>query len=266
MKALPSNEKFYQEFKDTAFSMFLIQAQEFSKDEIVKYAADRGLHFPIPQRLDCNFVGYDQNGRVTLPYAYVISPEGKVVFQGKTGYEAEVRKQIARIKYPKLKRLEVAVPVVPAATAFEKGEYAAARELAQKFRTNADPESQGEAIADADEVMFAVDAHLSRMREKIDAAREARRYHDAIRWLEELQGKQYKGLPGCDTKAEVTELHKDKAVKAELKAWDGLAKTIEQNAKAKDNTERRKNLEKFAEKHEGTAAAEEALLLREAIK
>ena len=264
MKALPSNEEFYQEFKDTAFSMFLIQAQEFTKDEIVKYAADRGLNFPIPQRLDCNFVGYDQNGRVTLPYAYVISPEGKVVFQGKTGYEAEVRKQIARIKYPKLKRLDVAAPVVAAATAFEKGEYVQAREQALKAR-EANPESS-EAVADADEVVFAVDAHLSRMREKIDAAKEARRYHDAIRWLEELQGKPYKGLPGCDTKAEVTELKADKAVKAELKAWDALAKTLEENKKAKDNQTQKTALGKFAKKHEGTAAADEAIKLAEALE
>ena len=57
---------------------------------------------------------------------------------------------------------------------------------------------------------------------------------------------------------ELKSLKQDKEVKSELKAWDQLAKTLEANKKAKDDADRRKNLEKFIKKYEGTAAAEDA--------
>jgi hypothetical protein len=257
VKALPSNEAFWKEMEPKGLHMFLVHAQKEDKEWMENYAKGKGLTFPIVMQAESSFEEYDGGERIHLPYAFVIGPDGKVAWQGEKGYEAQVRAQMDRIKYPKLRRMEVAPEVVAAATAFEAGGYADARAAALKAK-----EAEGaseEAVADADFVMQKVDEHVAAMRTRIDEAKETRRYHEAITWLEELAGKPYKGLPGTEGAAdEAKALKADKDVKAELKAWEQLAKTIEANEKAKDDAERRKNLEKFIKKYEGTAAAEEA--------
>ncbi|MBK8206826.1 MAG: redoxin domain-containing protein [Planctomycetes bacterium] len=257
MKALPSNQALWNEFKDRGLHMFLINCQDSTKEEMEKYALARGLTMPIAIHLECDFIKYDGGQRLHLPYSYVIGPDGKVAWQGGgDGYVAEVRKQLARIKYVKLRRMEIAPELVPAATQFEAGEYAAARAAALKIKEAAPNDA---AVADAEYVVTAVDDHVMKLRLKIDELKAGRRYHEAIPMLEALAGKAYKGLPlGDEAGEELKELKKDKQVKEELKAWDQLAKTHEANKKAKSDEERRTNLEKFIKKYEGTAAAEEA--------
>ena len=236
--------------------MFLLHAQNEDKEWMEDYAKKKRLTMPIPMKLECDFAGYDKNERIKLPYAYVISPEGKVVWQGRDGYEAQVRAQVARIKYPKLRRLEVAPEVAEAATAFEEGQYASAREEALKAKeTHGDTEG---AVADADYVLTKLSEHLGEIREKIDLAKEAKRYHHAVALLEELSGKPYKGMEVYDeAKEELKVLKKDKEIKAELKAWEQYDKAIEAIKDANEE-DRRKALEKFIKKYEGTAAASEA--------
>jgi hypothetical protein len=205
-------------------------------------------------------MNFDGGERIHLPYAFVIGPDGKVAWQGEKGYEAQVRAQLARIKYPKLRRMDVAPEVAAAATAFEADKIAEAQAAAIKARDAAAEES--DARADAEYVLEKIETHLADLRAKIDELKAARRYHEALPLLEQLSGANYKGLPQCEEAAtELKALKADKAVKEELKAWEQLAKTLEANTKAKSDEDRRKNLEKFIKKYEGTAAAEEAAAL-----
>lgn len=256
MKALPSNQRLHEELAPKGLCMFLIHAQKEDKEWMEDYAKKKGLTFPIPMQSDCNFLNYDKGERISLPYAYVISPEGEVVWQGRDGYEAQVRAQIARIKYPKLRKLEVAPEVVEAATAFEAGEYADCRESALKVKAEvADNEAT---VADADYVLAKLEEHLLAMRARIELAKEEKRYHHAVAMLEELSGKAYKGMEVCDqADEELKALKKDKEVKAEIKAWEQYEKTLAAIEKS-DEAEKRKALEKFVKKYEGTAAAKEA--------
>lgn len=257
MKALPSNEALWKELAPQGLHMFLVHAQKEDKDWMTDYAQKRGLTFPIAMQSECDFAEYDGGKRIHLPYSFVIGPDGKVAWQGEYGYEAQVRTQLARIKYRKLRRMEVAAEVAVAATAFEAGKYADARAAATKARDAAAEESA--ARNDADYVLEKIDLHIREMRVKIDDAKLARRYQEAMPLIEQLAGSAYKGMPEGEAAAtELKELKADKAVKEELKAWEQLARTLEANQKAKTEADRRKNLEKFVKKYEGSAAAEEA--------
>jgi len=257
VKALPSNEALWKELSPKGVHMFFVHAQKEDKEWMTDYAQKRGLSFPIPMQSDSTFTEYDGGGRIALPYAFVIGPDGKVAWQGREGYEAQVRSQLARIKYPKLRRMDVAPEVVAAATAFEAGKYAEAKAAAEKLVAASAEESA--ARTDAQLVLDALKDHLWQMRVKIDDLKTARRYLEAIPLIEQLAGPAYKGLPECDEAVlELKALKADKAVKDELKAWEQWAKTLEANEKVEKEADKRKNIEKFIKKYEGTAAAEEA--------
>jgi hypothetical protein len=255
VKALPSVQGLWEKNKDNGLHIFLVESQGGAEDDLKQYAADRGLTFPIAIRNSCDFGGY--KGGNGLPYAFVVGPDGKVVWQGRDGYAAVIAKELERIKYPGLGKLEVAPELVKSAIKFGSGDYSGAKEEALKVK---EKEADNEvAVADADFIIKRVDSRVSQLRTRIDDAKSKRRYHEAIAMLEELSGKAYKGMEEADrADDELKELKKDKDVKNELKAWSALEKTLAANEKAKSNADKKKNLEKFAEKNEGTAAAEEA--------
>jgi hypothetical protein len=259
VKALPSNQAFYEKHKDKGLHFFLVERQGGTLEDITKYAKDRGLTIPIPVG-GSDFSNYRGGGG--LPYAFVVGPDGKVVWQGSKGYEAVVLKELERIKYPGLGKLEVAAECTKAAEKFAGGDFAGARDEATKVKEkNADNEA---AVADAEYIIKRVDDKVAGLRSKIDDAKSKRRYHDALRFLEELGGKGYKGIEAADSvKDEIKDIKKEH--KDELKAWDQLEKVIESNEKLKSDADKKKNLIKFYEKNEGTAAAEEAKSLAGAI-
>lgn len=260
MKALPSNQAMWEAHKDRGLHMFLIDCQGTSLEDSQKYAAQRGLTMPIAIHLECDFIKWDDAQRLSLPYSYVVGPDGKVVWQGRgDGYAAQVREQLARLKYPSLRRMDIAPELVTAATQFEAGEYAAARASAEKVKAAAPSEA---AVADADHVIAAVDDHVLKLRLRIDELKSDRRYHEAFPLLEKLAGKAYKGLEyGDSAAAELKELRKDKQVQKEIKAWEQWRLTQEANKKLKTAEERNAATQKFIKKYEGTAAADEAQAL-----
>ena len=250
----------WEKNKDRGLHVFLVESQGGTLEDITKYAKDRNLTLPIPLRNGSDFNGY--KGGNGLPYAFVVGPDGKVVWQGRSGYEAVIEEQLERIKYPGLGKLEVAPECTKAAESFGSGDFADARDEALKVKEKeADNEA---AVADADYIISRVDAKVDGLRAKIDEAKSKRRYHDALRYLEELAGKSFKGLEAADTaKDEAKELKKEH--KDELKAWDQFEKTLAVNEKARSDGDKKKNLIKFYEKYEGTAAAEEAKAMADGL-
>ncbi len=258
MKALPSINALYNEHKGKGLHVFIVYAQSHDRAETEKFLAARGIEVPCPHG-DANFNGY-RNGWSGLPYAFVIGPDGKVAWEGRKGYEAVISKELARIKYPGLGKLEVVKEAEKAATKFGTGDFAGAREDALKLK---EKEADKEAVvADADWIIARVDAKAASLRKKADDTKAAKRYHETVAALTELSGKGFKGMEVAEAAAtELKELKKDKEVSKELKAWDGLAKTLEENKKAKDNQSKKTALNNFAKKNEGTAAADEAIKL-----
>jgi hypothetical protein len=243
--------------------IFLVESQGGTLEDITQYAKDRGLTFPMPIRNGSSFENYQ--GGNGLPYAFVIGPDNKVVWQGRSGYEAVIDAQLKRIKYPGLGKLDVVKDLEKSATLFGTGEFAKAAEEAAKVKEKKGDDAA--VAADADYIIARVDARAATLRAKIDAAKGAKRYHEAVKHLEVLSGKGFKGMAAAtEAEAELKELKADKEVKEELKAWDALAKVVEANEKEKNAGVRKKNLESFAKKNEGTAAAEEAAKLAGEIK
>ncbi|MHC4840182.1 MAG: hypothetical protein ACYTDT_04365 [Planctomycetota bacterium] len=265
MKALPSNQKLWSQFKDRGLSFFLVEVQENTFEQIEELAKKYKVDIPMPLRFESDFTGFvpEENG-TKLPYAYVISPEGKVVWQGKDGYEAQVRKQLDRLTYKTLRRIAVDPAVAAAAQQYEDGQFAKAHKSASKAADKA--EEGSEAATDAAFVLAKIDSQLDSMQQKVDSAIEAKRYHDALKTLEVLAGKAYKGLEESGAAAkQLKELKKDKQVKAELKAWAAFDKVLAANKNAKSDADRVENLATFARRNEDTAAAAEATKLIQEI-
>lgn len=263
MKALPSIQALWTKHGGKGLNIFLVESQGGTLDDITQYAKDRGLTFPMPIRNGSSFENYQ--GGNGLPYAFVIGPDSKVVWQGRSGYEAVIETQLKRIKYPGLGKLDVVKDLEKSAVLFGTGEFAKAAEEAAKVK-----EKKGEdaaVAADADYIIARVESKVTALRGKIDAAKGAKRYHEAVKALETLSGKGFKGMEAATAaESELKELKADKEVKEELKAWDALAKVLEANEKEKVASVKKKNLETFAKKNDGTAAAEEAAKLAGEVK
>lgn len=264
MRALPSIQGLWEEYKDDGLHIFLVESQGGTMGDLKDYAKERNLTFPIAIRNDSEFEKYKIGGG--LPYAFVVGPDGKVVWQGSKGYGSVIKTQIERIKYPGLGKLEVNEECVKPATYFGEGEFGKAREEAVDVKEDeADNEA---AVADAQYIIDRVDAKVASMNSKVDEAIDKKRYLDAVRLLEQLEGKAFKGMDEVQDKAEKRreKLEDDDAIEDEIKAWERLEKTLEFNKKARSDADRRANLIKFWEKYEGTAAAAEAKKLADALQ
>jgi hypothetical protein len=264
VKALPSVQGLWEKYKDQGLHIFLVESQGGTKDSLEQYAKDKGLTFPIAIRNDCDFNQY--KGGNGLPYAFVVGPDGKVAWQGRKGYAAVIAEQLERIKYPGLGKFEVNEECDKAATLFSEKEYGKAREEAMDVKE--DEADNPEAVADAEFIIKRVDEKVASLNAAVDDAISKKRYLDAVRLLEELEGKAFKGMDEVQEAAEKRreELEDDDEIKDEIKAWEKLEKTLESNEKARSDEQRRSNLIKFWEKYEGTAAAEEARRLADALE
>lgn len=254
MKALPSLNKLYSEKKEKGLHIFIVYAQGHPREEVEKFLADRGCKVPCPYN-GSDFSGY-RNGWSGLPYGFVIGPDAKVVWEGRSGYEAVIDKELARIKYPGLGKLEVAPGLEKSAQLFSAGDYTKSREEAEKVKEKKADDSA--VVADADFIIGRIDETAKKLQAKAEAGKSSKRYHEALKALDTLA----KGFKGTDTgkaaEDEAKTLRKDKEVKKELSAWDALEKTLAANEKAKDAAAKKKTLNDFYKKYEGTAAAEEA--------
>ncbi|MCF6227833.1 MAG: peroxiredoxin family protein [Planctomycetes bacterium] len=259
MRALPSHQKLWNEFKGRGLSLFLVEVQENTFEDIAALAKKHSVDMPMPLRFESDFTNYVKlEDGTTLPYAYIISPEGKVVWQGKKGYEAVVEKQLARLTYKTLRRVKVDPLVAPAAQLFEDAQYAKAHKAASKvLKKN---EEGTVAWQDATFVLEHIDTKVDSLLADAEKAIEKKRYHEAVAALERLSSKAFKGLEKADAAAKkLKELKKDKEVKKELKAWAALEIVMKANESAKSDAARVDNLADFARKNEDTAAAADAL-------
>jgi thiol-disulfide isomerase/thioredoxin len=258
LASMPDVQALWNKYEGKGLHIFMCERQNHSEADIQKIYSGKGLTFP--QVIDGNMGGFPGVG--TIPYAYVIGVDGTIVYEGHKGYGAAIDTEIEKIKYLGLGKNDVAPGLEKAATAYSMKDYAGAMDEANKAK-----EKGGDAqIADADYVINRVNALVDTLNKRIEEAKAARRYHEAVAILEELSGKSFKGMPVAATAAEnLKALKKDKDVKEELKAWDALAKTVEANAKAKNNDAKKANLSAFIKKYEGFAAAEDARKMIDAM-
>lgn len=257
---MPHFQEVFDKYKGKGVHFFAVEGDGLTMRENQAFAGEWGYSFPIVTLADSKLSGYDM---VTMPAMYVINSFGRVLFQGNGDYEKYIETALKDVKYPYLGQQKVAPECEKAAEAFGKGDYTKAKQLANELLA-AEP---AENIAtDAKMIVDRCDALGKLWRGEADAAKEAGRYEEAINALNNLAG-HFKGEElGDNAATEAKELGKDAAAKAELKARKDLAKTLAANKKLKTKEDKLSALYKFYEKNKGTAAAEDAKAMAEAIK
>lgn len=146
-----------------------------------------------------------------------------------------------------------------AVSAFESKKFGKAAELAAKVRD--DEKAEETAKADAEYVIKLVTARYDGMKARAAKLKEAREYVELFELVDASED-QFKGFEGAEEWFdEYAALKKEKPVKEELKALEKLSKLEEKLAGANSDRDReaaKKLLKDFAQKYEGTRAAEKA--------
>jgi hypothetical protein len=262
VRALPSLQSLYDANKDKGLHIFHVDAQGATRERMTEFLRERNNTVPTPIS-GSDFGAYRSASPGGLPYAFVIGVDGTVVWEGRGGYNAPIQEELAKIKYPGLGRLEVARPLERAATAFASGELARAQQEAERQKER--NEDNEEVVADAEFIIERVQQRAEAMKNRVQEAKDARRYHEAIAALEEIQSA-FRGTEMAnEARDEVRDMRRDRDIQAELRAWTELDRVIQQNERARDNATRRQALNRFYERYEGTAAAEEAKKLAQAL-
>jgi hypothetical protein len=208
--------------------------------------------------------GYGSGG---IPHAYLIAPDGKVVWDGHPASlsNGQIEKLLRKAKDFYVRK--VVREVKPAAAAFSKGKLVEAEELA-----NAIKEKEGagrESVVDAEYVLGRVAAMRVAWNHKVESGTKAGLYLDVFEALGRIQ-KHFAGTEEARAAGtKLAELKANRDVKVELKASKALEKLAEQKTKAGTSDRKldtvRKKVERFIRKYERTKAAERAEMLRNAI-
>lgn len=250
----------FDKYQGKGVHFFAVEGDGLSMRENQAFAGEWGYSFPIVTLADSKLSGYDM---VTMPAMYVINSFGRVLYQGDADYEKYIDSALKDVRYPYLGQQKVVSECEKAAEAFGKGDYTKARQLANEL-LGAEPAEN--IAADAKFIADRCEALAKLWRTEADTAKEAGRYEEAIAALNNLAA-HFKGEEtGDKAAAEAKELAKDPKAKAELKARKDLAKTLAANKKLKTKEDKLSALYKFFEKNEGTAAADDAKAMAEAIK
>jgi thiol-disulfide isomerase/thioredoxin len=104
--AMPGLQRLWEEYRYRGLHIFHVESQNHTADEIRAYCEKMGYHFPQTLREgETDFGAYPGPG--SLPYGYLIGAEGKVIWQGRRGYEEVIADEIPKIRYPGLGKSEV---------------------------------------------------------------------------------------------------------------------------------------------------------------
>ncbi|MGE0434384.1 MAG: TlpA family protein disulfide reductase [Planctomycetota bacterium] len=257
LRLIPHMEHLYTEHEATGqgLHIFTFERQNHDVDTVRSTVISRGGgSYPVS-------AGGCENYRGTggIPMAWVIGVDGKIVFAGNPGnaaFDAAIKAELAKVKYPGLGKLDVHKDLDKAARAFSTGDYAKAVSEAQDTLNNekADDAAKADATFIAERAASMHKSHLAAAR----AAEDKKKYLEAIaeyEWIVTHFGS--RSDEGTAAKDRVAELKKDKDVKAEIKAWQELDKLSQKltSMQTAPLDRRMKEVEKFVEKYEGSAAA-----------
>src|SRR5262245_42258178 len=99
------------------------ESQGTKEDVLKQFLAERKVNYAVSMSGGANF---KTDGGI--PAMWIIGVDGKIIYAGRGGGEESIiEKELAKIKYPGLGKLEVNAKVVPAATKFGAKDYAGAR-------------------------------------------------------------------------------------------------------------------------------------------
>ncbi len=263
MRQLPHLQNLWEEYEGKGLHLFHVESQNHTYEKVMLFTRKAGVTFPNPIQNWSDFPminsaalldwGYDSK---KLPRTYLIGVEGRVIWEGRFGYDEVLKEELKKVRYPGLFRLEVDRAVRSIAKTFGKGEYGKAwKDVEKKLPLLKDEP----ALDDARWIVTRLEEISSYWRGVADEAMQEARYHVAIPALETLAG----GFSGHDVGRKAAEdlkrLRRDADVKKELAAIAALEELMDEYTLSRralpGYIER---LLAFAKSHEGLRAAVEA--------
>lgn len=269
MRQLPHLQELWDRHRGKGLHLFHVESQHHSEEKVSAFLRARGITFPNPVLDWSDFPltgmnaalgwGYDP---ARLPKTYIIGVDGKVIWEGRFGYDDVLEKELAKVRYPGLFRQEFCRPLKKAAELYAKGKVGAAlNEAERKLESLTDPQQQ----EDARYILDRGQQALLRLNAGVEEALEAKRPTQALRLLAEIATRFDGNQAGAAAGARKKKLEADSAVKQEVAADAALEKLLDGagGRSRKDARKLAERLRAFAEQHEGRAAAERALFLAE---
>jgi hypothetical protein len=257
---LPHFQKLFDKHKDSGVHFFAVERSGLSPVEIQSFAGEHGWTLPFVALSESKLSSYDM---ATMPNIYVINGHGRVVYQGGGEYEKFLDAALKDVKYPELGKLSVVADCEKAAQSFGKRDYTKARQMAEALLEG---EPAEDVAADARYIIERCDYFAKTWREQADSAKEAKLYTRATDALDRIAS-HFKGSDlGTAAAEESKALKSDKDIKASMKARKDLEKQLLANKKLKTKADKVAALAKFHERNAGTAAADEAKAIAEALQ
>ncbi len=251
---MPQLEQLWNQYKDKGLHIFHVEKQGTTKEDLIKFCKEKRLTFP--QTIGGDFDKYTSPGG--LPYAFVVGVDGKVIWEGRSGYKGVVHQEIKKVLYPGLGKREVARSLRKAAAEFARQRFAKAYSKAESELEKAEKDSDSEVIAEAKYIMERVNK-LGSARKAMAVNAENEREFGTAYISYRMLSKQFKGMPlGDEMKAAYKRLDDDKELKREVKAALAFDKLLESQVNIYKPSVKKQQLLAFAKKFEGTRAAEKA--------
>lgn len=228
--------------------MRILAISNEASSKVESFIAEQGITYTVGVSTDALGV-YGGGG---IPHAYLIGPDGVVVWDGHPGSlpEEEIEKALRHA----FTLREVAPELKPAATAFEKGKLSEAKSLAEAAKAKG-----GRGVEeDADFILGRIASIVGNWKQTAEKSDPL----DTLEVLDLIQ-EHYAGTEEATAAAaKEKELRADPAVKAELDAWKKLDKLISDVQRAQGDPKKLKpiqrKLEKFIEANGTTKAAKRA--------
>ncbi len=248
---MPQLEQLWNETKDKGFHIFHIESQGASEEDLRKFCEEKNLTFPQVMSSGSDFNNYP--GGNGLPYAFVIGVDGKVAWQGRSGYKGVIHEELKKVRYPGLGKLEVADAVHKAAAQFATKRYGKAIDMATKLLEHDDAAT----VSDAQLVIARANLKGTQLVDQAKRDESNREYASAMATYKFLE-KAYKGHDRGKMAAEKrSALKKDKSVQKEIKAAAALAQVLVATER-KNPPVQAQALAGFVKRFDGTKAAEKA--------
>ncbi|MGE0707583.1 MAG: redoxin family protein [Planctomycetota bacterium] len=253
---IPHIEKMQNTYGSRGLHIFTFERQNHTADQVkAAITESKGGSYPVSAG---GGDGYRGDG--TIPVAWLIGVDGKVIWQGNPAaaggqLDQLIEGELAKVRFPGLGKNDFHKDVVPAAKAYMKQDLSGARDLAKKALEKSE---DAQAKADAQFLVDKVDELAKKQLERLESLKSEGNLIEAYELLNWFSGAFKKSEEGEKAKAALAELKKDKTFKKELEAAKKLEKVLAM-IKAKPQY-RVALLEKFLKdkKVEGTRAAAEA--------
>lgn len=244
-------------------TVFAIHRLDFEKiDQVRRHVGRHKLTVPVAMggmsddRNDFFKYRADKGFRTTI-----IDIEGKIAYYDTgDGFKAALDRELARVNYPNLGKHVVDDGAVPAARNINKRDYGAAIVEAKRLLEGGFSET---AIDDLELIIRRMEDLGRRKQQLVEQYKQDKRWDLARDLLNEMR-REFKGHKiGEESQAEYNTMRSEQ--RAELRAYDGLKRTIDRYAGSGDQTYINA-LNAYANANKDTAAAELAVSMAKEVE